>query len=173
MQMLLNLLFVMVSLCSAISIEGTLRRPASRSEARVSVIDTKTGLLESFPFAEGRFTFEIPATTASLLLEVADGEYTYSPVLVEIEDGTPQAFSLSAGRKLPQSPGPIVFRPETKSQHFVQHEGFNVLSLLKQPMVLMMVVFGGMALLMSTMTKNMSPCFPNILNSLISALCRP
>jgi len=52
---------------------------------------------------------------------------------------------------------PLQLRPAAPETYFVPRESIDVLAWLKQPMVLMMVLMGGMALLMPRLMGNMTP----------------
>ncbi len=52
---------------------------------------------------------------------------------------------------------PLVLTPRVHHKYFVPPESFNILGMLKSPMVLMMIFTGGMVLAMPYLMKNMDP----------------
>ena len=52
---------------------------------------------------------------------------------------------------------PIILTPRQKAEYFVERQSFNALGMLKNPMVLMMIVMGGMVLAMPYIMKNLDP----------------
>jgi len=54
-------------------------------------------------------------------------------------------------------PYPIALTPRHKNIYFVDRESFDLLAMLRNPMILMMVVTGGLMLAMPYIMKNMDP----------------
>ncbi|OBZ79213.1 ER membrane protein complex subunit 7 [Grifola frondosa] len=54
-------------------------------------------------------------------------------------------------------PYPIVLAARQKNDYFVPHESFNIVGMFKNPMMMMMLGVGAMALLMPYIMKNMDP----------------
>ena len=52
---------------------------------------------------------------------------------------------------------PIVLTPRQKAEYFVERQAFNLLGMLKNPMILMMVAMGGLVLGMPYIIKNLDP----------------
>jgi hypothetical protein len=77
----------------------------------------------------------------------------------ELPAAAPKVFRLVAGSttdRLP-IPYPLQLRPDAAISHFAAREPFDVMSYLKQPMVIMVLIMGFMALVMPKLMGNMSP----------------
>lgn len=106
----------------------------------------------TYPSADGAFVFRDVFAEGSYILHVYHPKYQFEPITIDILESTKiKAFLTdplhTRGTKLKY---PLDLGPTAVIDYFEEREEFNVLSILKQPMMLMM---GVMCLLMFVMSK--------------------
>lgn len=120
------------------------------------VLTGANGKFFTYANSDGEFRFAA-VPDGSYLLEVYDLVHHYDPVLVEVshqKDVKARGFlydiKIGKGRKLAN---PMVLAPSKQLAYFEQKEPFNPISYLKNPMVIMMLVSGGLYFMMKRMPK--------------------
>ncbi|KAK0465396.1 uncharacterized protein EV420DRAFT_1475533 [Desarmillaria tabescens] len=111
---------------------------------------------------DGSFTIhDVP--TGTYILSVLTHDFVFDQLRIDVlQDATVEARPYPPGTSLnPPVPNrlsyPLTLTPRTKHKYFVPPDSFNMLGMLKSPMVLMMVFTGVMVLAMPYLMKNMDP----------------
>lgn len=144
-------LLFLISLVSAATIHGDILSPRDPNEKRYWEQHRNTKIIldngHKFAYLDsmGHFTlFGIEDGTH--LIEIYDSMYQFKPVLVEISgssitalDGVPSAL------RAERLPYPLRYSTERRSNYFEIREGFSIMSLFMNPMVLI----GGVMVLMT------------------------
>ncbi|KAK0246062.1 hypothetical protein EDD85DRAFT_944440 [Armillaria nabsnona] len=111
---------------------------------------------------DGSFTIhDVPAGT--YVLSVLTHDFVFDQLRIDVlQDATVEARPYPPATPLnPPVPNllpyPLTLTPRTKHNYFVPPDSFNMLGMLKSPMVLMMVFTGVMVLAMPYLMKNMDP----------------
>lgn len=92
-------------------------------------------------------------------MEVSTTNWTFVPLRIDVSDrdeGTVKAYyiSMDDSSVAPQRVQyPLLLRPTGTPEYFTLPQSFDPLSMLKNPMLIMMLVFGGMVFIMPTMNS--------------------
>ncbi|KAI0732320.1 hypothetical protein C8Q72DRAFT_142763 [Fomitopsis betulina] len=109
--------------------------------------------------------FEIPdVPPGTYLLSVVSHDYHFDKLRVDVfeTESLPEVRPYILGTPLsPPStislPYPILLSPRHKNDYFVERQSFNLMGMFQSPMMLMMLVMGGMMLAMPYIMKTMDP----------------
>ncbi|EPT04254.1 hypothetical protein FOMPIDRAFT_1028022 [Fomitopsis schrenkii] len=109
--------------------------------------------------------FEIPdVPPGTYLLSVLSHDHHFDKLRVDVFDteSLPEVRPYIPGTPLsPPStvnlPYPILLNPRHKNDYFVERQSFNLMGMFQSPMMLMMLVMGGMMLAMPYIMKSMDP----------------
>ncbi|KLO07575.1 hypothetical protein SCHPADRAFT_641811 [Schizopora paradoxa] len=101
----------------------------------------------------------------SYILSVVSHDYVFDSLRIDVRpdsNSKPQVRPYVAGtpHNPPSTialPYPITLTPRIKNVYFLDREAFNLLAMLRNPMILMMVVTGGLVMAMPYIMKNMDP----------------
>ncbi|KAG7450334.1 uncharacterized protein BT62DRAFT_1001172 [Guyanagaster necrorhizus] len=111
---------------------------------------------------DGSFTiYDVP--TGTYILSVLTHDFVFDQLRIDVlQDAIVEVRPYLPGTPLnPPVPNrlqyPLALTPRTKHKYFVPPDSFNMLGMLKSPMVLMMVFTGAMVLAMPYLMKNMDP----------------
>ncbi|PIL32041.1 hypothetical protein GSI_06745 [Ganoderma sinense ZZ0214-1] len=112
---------------------------------------------------DGSFVIpDVPAGT--YVLSVLAHDHAFEQIRVDVfeSETLPEVRPYFPGTPLsPPStvtlPYPITLSARGKYDYFIPRESFNVLAMFKNPMMMLMLVAGGLVLLTPTMMKNMDP----------------
>jgi len=110
---------------------------------------------------DGRF--QIPdVDPGTFVLSVISHDFYFEQLRVDISTADPQPSVHPYAPGTPLSPAspvrlpyPITLSARSKNAYFVEREGFNPLGMLKSPMMLMMIVTGGMLFATPYLMANM------------------
>ncbi|KAF8167928.1 hypothetical protein B0H34DRAFT_683677, partial [Crassisporium funariophilum] len=131
---------------------------ASLGRARVSLDD---GTYNGGIMHDGKFVIpDVPDGT--YILSLISHDHSFDQLRIDINNSTTEVRPYVSGTPMtPPSPVllpyPVVFTPREKHTYFVPPESFNIISMLSNPMMLLMVFGGGMMLAMPYLIKNMDP----------------
>ncbi|KAH9937616.1 uncharacterized protein B0H18DRAFT_1081740 [Fomitopsis serialis] len=109
--------------------------------------------------------FEIPdVSPGTYILTVISHDFHFDKLRVDVfeTESLPEIRPYIAGTPLspPSSitlPYPILLTPRTKNDYFTPQQSFNLMGMFQSPMMLMMLVMGGMMLAMPYIMKTMDP----------------
>lgn len=157
---LLIAILSVLSSCSAFEVRGTVKLPRDAlTDARVMIDGVRgVGVRE-----DGTFVIrDVPA--GSHVLDVHHVDYSFSLVKLDIDENGQISSQLHTANCVLNTAArpvrvayPLMMAPTDKVTYFVPRESFDPLSLLKQPMILMMVFTMIMVVVMPKMMGNMSP----------------
>ncbi|KIK71201.1 hypothetical protein GYMLUDRAFT_33341 [Collybiopsis luxurians FD-317 M1] len=108
-------------------------------------------------------SFLIPnVPSGTYLLSVISHDYLFDQLRVDVTDSNVEVRSYIPGTPMNPSspvilPYPIRLAARQKLNYFVPLESFDVMGMLKNPMILMMVFAGGLVLGMPYLMKNLDP----------------
>jgi len=131
---------------------------ASLGQAKVSLDD---GIFSSSVTHTGKFIIpDVPDGT--YVLSLISHDYFFDQLRLDVKNSTSEVRPYVPGTPLnpPSSvllPYPIVLIPREKSVYFVPPETFNLVTMMSNPMMLLMVLGGGMMLAMPYLMKNLDP----------------
>ncbi|KAK0481900.1 hypothetical protein IW261DRAFT_1563186 [Armillaria novae-zelandiae] len=108
---------------------------------------------------DGSFTIhDVPAGTYILSVSTHDFVFDQMSFRMPTVEARPYPPATPLNPPVPNLlPYPLTLTPRTKHNYFVPPDSFNMLGMLKSPMVLMMVFTGAMVLAMPYLMKNMDP----------------
>jgi hypothetical protein len=117
------------------------------------------GEYTTFARRDGRFTFyDLPSGVYVLDVLAVTENYSQFKIDFHTKSGEVRVleYRYPGATKLP-STYPLVIKSQGQTAYFEVRQGMSVWSILKQPMVLMMLFSGGMMFLMPKMMENMDP----------------
>jgi hypothetical protein len=131
---------------------------ASLGQAKVSLDD---GIFSGSVTHAGKFIIpDVPDGT--YILSLISHDYFFDQLRLDVKNSISEARPYVPGTPLnpPSSvllPYPIVLIPREKSVYFVPPETFNLVTMMSNPMMLLMILGGGMMLAMPYLLKNLEP----------------
>mmetsp|Transcript_30303 Transcript_30303/g.53564 ORF Transcript_30303/g.53564 Transcript_30303/m.53564 type:complete len:177 (+) Transcript_30303:605-1135(+) len=138
-------LYLCLALATAINVEGYIRTPPGIDRKTIIWANTRVmldGQKTAFPDSTGYFAIrDVPP--GNHVVEVHDPIYHYNTAVLEVSASSVTALEALAVRpnKLEY---PLVFQAVRPISYFEKREGFSVMKLAMNPMVLMMGVMGCM-----------------------------
>jgi hypothetical protein len=128
------------------------------SYLRVQFSDGESGdTYDAIPTSSGKF--EILLQKGSYHVHVSSIHYTFPNLKLDIDgDLQIKAFYVSTedSSVIPErAQYPLVLKPTGQNEYFTQAQSFDPLSMLKNPMVIMMLVFGFMMFVMPSLNATM------------------
>ncbi|KAH9835628.1 uncharacterized protein C8Q71DRAFT_762844 [Rhodofomes roseus] len=110
-------------------------------------------------------SFEIPdVSPGTYILNVVSHDYQFDKLRVDVfeTESLPEIRPYIPGTPLspPSSvtlPYPILLTPRVKNDYFIPRQSFNLMGMFQSPMMLMMLVMGGVMLAMPYILKTMDP----------------
>jgi hypothetical protein len=137
------LLYLCLALASALEVEGYIKLPPGIDRKTVIWTNSRVTLDGSkiaFPDLHGRFV--IHGVSPGLhYLELHDPIYQYNNVVVDVSETSVSVYETLSSRPA-KLEYPVVLQATKPINYFLKREGFNLMSLLMNPMVLMMGVMG-------------------------------
>jgi hypothetical protein len=165
-------LFVAVVHCA--DLVGRVRVPASDSCDTVVRLRSDRGDRVSVPLASGAFVFaDVPV--GSYVLTVQSVKFAFGDVRIDVGAGADARASTLKARALDDADGkllalPLDLAPSNVYVYYQEAPTFRVTSILFHPMILMMLVMGGMSFLLPKMVdKDAMKDLTNAANSQIDA----
>mmetsp|Transcript_3324 Transcript_3324/g.5058 ORF Transcript_3324/g.5058 Transcript_3324/m.5058 type:complete len:219 (+) Transcript_3324:86-742(+) len=143
------------------TIEGVLRMPDGKSplvDAKISLNDGDR--ITYSKHADGSFIFyNVPPGIH--LLDVHSHDFQYGQIKVQLLEESmdePKCIEYAyPGAPKKVTAYPLQLKPHAAYQYFEVKKGFNLFSILKNPMVLMMLFSGGMMFMMPKLMEGMDP----------------
>ncbi|KAJ3790240.1 hypothetical protein GGU10DRAFT_371313 [Lentinula aff. detonsa] len=113
-------------------------------------------------------SFVIPnVPSGTYLLSVISHDHKFDQMRIDIKDSTSSGEFIEVRPYIPGTPMnpastillpyPITISARERFNYFVPRESFNIMGMLKSPMILMMIFAGGLVLGMPYLMKNMDP----------------
>ncbi|KAF8649903.1 hypothetical protein AX16_005662 [Volvariella volvacea WC 439] len=149
---------------SCLEIQGAIQwnsvcRDASELGPAKAVLDH--GIYHGSVAKDGQFTIpNVPRGT--FILSVQSHDFVFDQLRVDVGNASVVVRPYLPGTPLDppssvQLPHPIVLSAKQRYNYFVPQEHFSVASMLKNPMMILMIVAGGMVLAMPYLMKNIDP----------------
>ncbi|KAL7488146.1 hypothetical protein ACHAW6_013744 [Cyclotella cf. meneghiniana] len=141
-------------------IRGRLRLPDPNASLNSTRLTLNDGSLTTYTMPDGSFVFHrVPPGVH--LLDVQSREHHFSQVKIQLlEDAmdSPKCVEyVYPGATKQAVPHPLELTAHASYQYYEPREGFSILGIFKNPMLLMMIVMGGMMFLMPKMMENLDP----------------
>lgn len=148
-------LLSIISQCDAITITGKLRLPESESTLNSTRI-TLDATRSTYSQIDGSFVFNNVGTGIHLL-DIHSLEYHFSHVKIQVLDEGEIKCIEYAYPGAPKRPieHPLLLTAHAKYDYFEARQGFSIFSIFKNPMMLMMLVSGGLMFMMPKMMEGM------------------
>ena len=143
------------------SIQGRLRLPdpsSSLNSTRITLNDGRTH--NTYTQADGTFIFHrVPPGVH--LLDVQSREHHFSQVKIQLLEesmDSPKCIEyVYPGAPKQAIPHPLELTAHASYEYYEPRQGFSIFSILKNPMLLMMIVSVGMMVLMPKMMEGLDP----------------
>ena len=141
-------------------ITGRLKLPDPKQSLNSTRLTLNDGTFSTYTLPDGSFTFHhVPPGVH--LLDVQSREHHFSQVKIQL---LPEAMEspkcieyIYPGAPKQTIPHPIELTAHASYQYYEPRQGFNIFGIFKNPMLLMMLVMGGMMFMMPKMMENLDP----------------
>jgi hypothetical protein len=158
------LLLTLLACCAAAAtptatIKGTLLLPDD-TPVNMTRVSLNAGEQQTYSRLDGTFAFyNVPPGVH--VVDVTNHQYMFSQVKIQLVEDSMDApkciqYAYPGANKQPID-HPLVLTATATYEYFEKRPGFSILSLLKNPMLLMMVFSVGMMFLMPKMMENLDP----------------
>ncbi|KAK9471810.1 uncharacterized protein V1510DRAFT_403856 [Dipodascopsis tothii] len=165
---LLVLLAALCALChtaAAYTLRGHLQAPGGAEPLALPPQTTVTlrsaaGALSTTVRADMAFAF-VDVSVGSYILDVDAIDLLFPSLRIDVSAGDVEVYLFYRGNpweiKGPRQPYPIELQPYRPAEYYQYREGFNVLKLFKNPMLLVSVVSLVMVFVLPKLMENMDP----------------
>jgi hypothetical protein len=142
------------------TIRGRLRLPDPSATLNSTRLTLNDGSLTTYTLPDGSFVFHrVPPGVH--LLDVQSREHHFSQVKIQLLEeamDSPKCVEyVYPGAQKQAVPHPLELTAHASYQYYEPREGFSILGIFKNPMLLMMIVMGGMMFVMPKMMENLDP----------------
>lgn len=145
-------LYLCIALAAALDVEGYIKLPIGIDRSTIIWANSRVmldGTITAFPDSRGYFVIHDVAA-GNHMLELHDPIYHYNTVLLDVSAQTVGVYEPLTSRPL-KLDYPVVFQATRPISYFEKREGFSLMKLVMNPMVLMMGVMGFMYFFMPKM----------------------
>ncbi|KAH8554489.1 hypothetical protein BGW37DRAFT_479924 [Umbelopsis sp. PMI_123] len=161
-----NILFasLLATCCFAARLEGSIAKNGLLQDLAnleaAATVQLNGGEYSTFVQGDGRFIFpEVPR--GSYFLEIQSVNYIFPKLRVDVGDDTVKGAYSSLGSEW-SSTGyevtyPFVLKAKAPAEYFFKREGFNIMNMFKNPMMIMMGMSALMLVVLPKMMANISP----------------
>ncbi|KAL7513634.1 hypothetical protein ACHAXN_013005 [Cyclotella atomus] len=141
-------------------ITGRLKLPDPKQSLNSTRLTLNDGTFSTYTLPDGSFTFHhVPPGVH--LLDVQSREHHFSQVKIQLlEDAmdSPKCIEyVYPGAPKQSISHPLELTAHASYQYYEPRQGFNLFAIFKNPMILMMIVMGGMMFMMPKMMENLDP----------------
>eukprot|EP00922_Rhytidocystis_sp_ex-Travisia-forbesii_P033598 GHVS01049910.1.p1 GENE.GHVS01049910.1~~GHVS01049910.1.p1 ORF type:complete len:244 (+),score=39.01 GHVS01049910.1:133-864(+) len=143
-----------------VTIDGSILKISAAEVAR-TVVSLNGGRYEAIPNKDGKFSIN-SVPVGSYLLTVVHPILVFQPLLVEVGLRHPvmkisvSLYSVEHGKGA-SSPYPLMLLPVGQQTYFTRREEFNLLALVKNPMMLIGLVCMGLMVLLPKLQNTLDP----------------
>jgi hypothetical protein len=164
LHILIIALLAIITTCSAATphttIRGHLKLPDPKQSLNSTRLTLNDGSFSTYTLPDGSFVFyHVPPGVH--LLDVQSREHHFSQVKIQIlEDAmdSPKCIEyVYPGAPKQSIPHPLELTAHASYQYYEPRQGFSLLAIFKNPMLLMMLVMGGMMFIMPKMMEGLDP----------------
>jgi hypothetical protein len=156
------LLSILSSLCTSTphtTIRGRLLLP-DQTPLNSTRLTLNDGTFSTYTLPDGSFTFHrVPPGVH--LLDVQSRQHHFSQVKIQLLEeamDSPKCIEyIYPGSPKQAIPHPLELTAHASYQYYEPRQGFSILGIFKNPMLLMMLVMGGMMFIMPKMMENLDP----------------
>jgi hypothetical protein len=157
---ILSLLLSTTSSQPYTKITGRLKLPDPKQSLNSTRLTLNDGTFSTYTLPDGSFTFHhVPPGVH--LLDVQSREHHFSQVKIQLlEDAmeSPKCIEyVYPGAPKQSIPHPLELTAHASYQYYEPRQGFSLFAIFKNPMLLMMIVMGGMMVMMPKMMENLDP----------------
>ena len=142
------------------TIQGRLKLPDPKHSLNSTRLTLNDGTFSTYTLPDGSFTFyRVPPGVH--LLDVQSREHHFSQVKIQLLSDSmdsPKCIEyIYPGAPKQSIDYPLVLTAHASYQYYEPRQGFNLYGIFKNPMLLMMLVMGGMMVLMPKMMEGLDP----------------